>query len=245
MNLIFAPALIIGDKFGYNVVLRSPVRSCCPIRLIPEVERMPQTKDSKEVTVTGPKNFDAAIERLTPKDKANLQKHIDAMAAMPRAVTDTWKALFLTLAQHAPHACQAVGTEAVRFFVQDGTYKLQMFALEDKLTEPICVYLPNVLGESIKTKLLSPTPAPNTYTLGEGGEPVTIEELDANTTIDAPVHFKFMIGLNRKALRVTLPSRERTSYVKLVSAMCDIAIRANQAAEARNKEAMTKQSPKK
>lgn len=50
-----------------------------------------------------------------------------------------------------------------------------------------------------------------------------------------------MIGLNRRRLRVTFPSRDRTGLVKLISAMCDLAIRANEAAEARNKEALTKQ----
>ncbi|QOV87948.1 hypothetical protein [Humisphaera borealis] len=203
---------------------------------------MPPPKDAKEMRTTAPKNFNEAFEKVSPKDRANLQKHLDAVASMPHAFTDTWKGLLLTLSQHAPHACQTVGTEAVRFFVQDGTYKLQMFALEDKLAEPIRVYLPNVLEASIKAKLISRTAAPNAFTVaGESGEPILIDELDASTTIDAPVHFKFMIGLNRKALRVTFPSRDRTGLVKLISAMCDLAIRANEAAEARNKEALTKQ----
>ena len=207
---------------------------------------MPQPKETKETRVTAPRTFNEAFDKVSPKDRANLQKHLDAMGSMPHAFTDTWKGLVLTLAQHAPHACQTVGTEAVRFFVQDGTYKLQLFALEDKLTEPIRVYLPNVLEDALRTKLLARTPAPNGYAVaGDAGEPVLIDELDASTTIDAPVHFKFMIGLNRKALRVTLPGRDRPALVKLISAMCDLAIRANEAAEARNKEALTRQVPAK
>lgn len=206
---------------------------------------MPQTPDTKESRPAAPKTFDQALEKLPQKDRANIQKHLDQMAAMPKAATDTWKSLFLALTLRAGHACQAVGTDAVRFFIQDGTYKLQMFALEDKLTEPRQVYLPNVLSESIKAKLLTRGTPPGTYgVVGAADETVKIDELDANTQADAPVHYKFMVGLNRKAIRITLPSRERPALVKLIGAMCDLAIGANNAAEARNKEAMSKQAKK-
>ncbi len=207
---------------------------------------MAQIQDSKDSRQIVPKNFDQALEKLPQKDRANIQKHLDQMAALPKAATDTWKGLFLALMLRGGHACQAVGTDAVRFFVQDGTYKLQMFALEDKLTEPRQVYLPNVLSESIKAKLLTRGAPPGTYLVaGAADETVKIDELDANTQADAPVHYKFMVGLNRKAIRLTLPSRERPALVKLVGAMCDLAVGANDAAEARNKEAMSKQAPKK
>lgn len=202
---------------------------------------MAQPKETKETRASAPRTFDEAFERFPQKDRASLQKHLDAMASLPRAYTDTWKGLLLTCAQHAPQAFQAVGTEAVRFFVQDGSYKLQMFALEDKLAEPIRVYLPNILEDAIKTKLLAPTPLPGGYAVGgDAGEPVLIDELDSNNTIDAPVHFKFMIGLNRKAIRLTLPTRDRPALVKLVSQLCDLAVKGNEAAEARNRDALKK-----
>lgn len=207
---------------------------------------MSQIKDSKETVQSIPRNFDQALEKLPQKDRANMQKHLDAMASLPRAATENWKGLFLALMQRAGHSCQAVGTDAARFFVQDGTYKLQMFAMEDKLAESRQVYLPNVLAESIKAKLITRGSPAGTYTINAApDETLKIDELDASTQADAPLHYKFMVGLNRKALRLTLPSRERPATVRLVAAMADLAIGANDAAEARNKEALSKRAAKK
>ena len=56
---------------------------------------MAQIQDSKDSRQIVPKNFDQALEKLPQKDRANIQKHLDQMAALPKAATDTWKGLFL------------------------------------------------------------------------------------------------------------------------------------------------------
>jgi len=49
-----------------------------------------------------------------------------------------------------------------------------------------------------------------------------IDSLDRTTT-DPAVHFKDMIGWNRKALRITLPPAASAAQVKAVEKLCVIA----------------------
>jgi len=73
------------------------------------------------------------MEKAATKDRANLQRHLDALEALPnRDYGETWQELVSTLATFAPHALQTDGQDAVRFFVADGRYRLQLFAIEDK-----------------------------------------------------------------------------------------------------------------
>jgi len=202
---------------------------------------MPKTQTPKpEAQVPTTRSFTEVMESVSPKDRANLQKHLDALTPRP-AHADLWKAIVATLSSHAPHACQTVGMESIRFFVQDGTYKLQLFALEDKPDEPMRVYVPNVLEAALRTKLIKRTAGKTTFGLGSDADKhVEIEELDGSNTMDPPVHYKFMIGLNRKALRITLPPSERSmaAVVDFVRGMCALAVGANDAEAARNKAAM-------
>src|SRR3954470_7074527 len=98
----------------------------------------------------------AVLERAPAKDRANLQRHLDALAAEPSSGghAKTWETLLTLLAGLAPHALQTVGKEAVRFFVSDGRYKLQVYALEDKRDGLIRVYLPDVIDRAIRKKVM-------------------------------------------------------------------------------------------
>ena len=88
---------------------------------------MPASKavaDAPQPTPGG--SLSAVLERAPAKDRANLQRHLDALAAEPdgRGHSKTWQSLLTLLAGLAPHALQTVGKEAVRFFVSDGRYRL-------------------------------------------------------------------------------------------------------------------------
>ncbi len=185
---------------------------------------MPEQKKTKEPGSKTVRGFTEVFDAASPKDRANLQKHMDAITALSPAHAQTWRGLVTTLAELAPHALQTVGQEAIRFYVEDGRYRQQLFALEDKKDGTLRVYVPNVLEEAIKKKLLARTNVPDEYIIKvERAEPIKVEELDANHTMDAPAHFKFMIGLNRKALRLSLPASGRPAHIDLVGAVARLA----------------------
>ena len=73
---------------------------------------------------------------------------------------------------------------------------------------PITIYLPNILPEAIKAKLVAPLPkdpTPNTYAIGKGGARVVIEPLDRDSLNPQP-YYKDMTGWNRKAVGLILPA---------------------------------------
>jgi hypothetical protein len=170
------------------------------------------------------KGFAAVLEKATGKDRVNLQKQLDTAAAQPGTHADTWQQLVAMLAALAPHALQPVGKEAIRFFIADGRYKLQVYALEDKRDGRLAVYLPDVLDKAVKKKLIAPTRNPGEYAVPKSKTDVIyIDSLNGDNTADAPAHFKFMIGLGRKALRVTLASDGRPAQLAAVESLCQLA----------------------
>jgi hypothetical protein len=92
------------------------------------------------------------------------------------------------------------------FFVPDGKYRMQAFALEDQSDGRIAVYIPDILADAIKKKILKKAAEPSEYTVVASlRASLHIEALDAQNTPEPPTHVKNMLGWNRKSLRVTLP----------------------------------------
>src|SRR5439155_13918638 len=116
------------------------------------------------------------------------------------------------------------------FFIpdgKDGKYRMQVFALEDQRDGKILLYLPDVVADAIKGGVLGkPAPARRAevdasafFAVGPApaehlaypirahkGEFLEIEALDSTNTPDPPAPVTHMLGWNRKALRVTLPT---------------------------------------
>ena len=93
----------------------------------------------------------------TVRDRANMEKHLAVCDAEPNAAHGTiWRRLMAKLGALAPIAA-TVGLQVVRFFIADGKYRMQVFALEDNSDGFINVYLPNVLSKAVSKKLLVKT----------------------------------------------------------------------------------------
>src|SRR6185436_11808825 len=109
-----------------------------------------------------------------------------------------WRRLATRLGSLAPLPWRAEGMDTVLFYVPDGKYRMQVFALEDRRDGVIQLYLPNVLAEAVKKKLVSKNG--EQYTAGGAkGSPIEVHSMDATNTPDPPQHVKHMIGWNRKA----------------------------------------------
>jgi hypothetical protein len=118
-----------------------------------------------------------------------------------------------------------VGKQTIQFFVPDGRYRMQVFALEDLQDGNMTVYCPDVMEECVSAGLLvrhvtgdDDTPLYETT----GGEPLQIDALDKNT-INPAAHFKDLIGWNRRAVRVTLSPSATRGQVEAAELICALA----------------------
>ena len=118
-----------------------------------------------------------------------------------------------------------IGLQVVRFFVADGKYRMQVFALEDNADGLLGIYLPNVLASAVSAKLLvksggqySPASSPKDI--------LTVEQMDVNNPSNPPDFVKHMTGWNRKAVKLTVPANEPDSVqVNTIESLCELAAR--------------------
>lgn len=174
--------------------------------------------------------IDVRLEELLAKtgarDRVNIEKHL----AVCDGEADTahgklWRRLVVKLGELVPKAISTVGLQVVRFFIADGKYRMQVFALEDNRDGSLAVYLPNVLAKAVSAKLLvkngaqySPASSPKHV--------LAIEQMDVNNPSNPPDFVKHMTGWNRKAVKLTLQANEPDSLqVSMIESLCELAAR--------------------
>lgn len=185
-------------------------------------------------SLSRPLDFTEFLAKLAPKDRASAEKRIAALEAGPDPErAHLWRRLACALMTLAPHAAKLVGQQTVQFYVADGKYRMQVFALEDLQDGHVTVYCPDVLEPAQQAGLLRqsarlPGQAEDAdvrvYAVGAAKEPLRVELLDRNS-LNPGVHFKDMVGWNRKAMRVTLPAGASAAQAEVVELMCAIAAR--------------------
>ena len=70
------------------------------------------------------------------------------------------------------------------------------------------IYLPDVLSEAVKAKILARTPEGHTFAVDGSGTQLTIDSLGVAEASAAAPHYQHMLGWNRKALRLSLSTTE-------------------------------------
>jgi hypothetical protein len=171
-----------------------------------------------------PMDFETFLAKLAPKDRVNAQRRVEVLEAeADPSLVQLWKRLTCALMTLASHAAKLVGRQMIQFYVADGKYRMQVFALEDLQDGQFTLYCPNVLKEAIDAGLIR-GPAegqPNLYVLKSGGL-LSIETIDGQSPNSAP-HFKDMVGWNRKAIRIVLPPSASPAQVEATVLLCAIA----------------------
>src|SRR6476646_2618346 len=77
-------------------------------------------------------DFPTFLEKLARKDRLAAEKHIATCETeIKPSHANLWKRLVCSLATLAPHATKVNGGRSVQFYVPDGKYKMQVFALGD------------------------------------------------------------------------------------------------------------------
>jgi hypothetical protein len=172
-----------------------------------------------------PFDFDAFLAKLSPKDRLSAERRVQVLEAEPDpGRARLWRRLVCTLMTLAPHAAKFVGKQTVQFYVADGKYRKQVFAMEDLQDGHFTIYSPDVVEEVAKAGLLArPAGADaNWYVVQPSGEPLRIEPLDGRS-LNPGAHFKDMTGWNRKALRITLPPGASPAQAEAVELLCAVA----------------------
>ena len=176
----------------------------------------------------GSSDFDGFLAKLSARDRANMQKRIGAGegAAPEGAPSALWCRLACALSKLAPHAAKMLGRSAVQYYVADGKYRMQVFALEDLQDGIISVYCPDVLAEALREGVLARSRglASDSYGIVGSSYALTIKSLDRGAVDPAP-YFKDMIGWNRRALRVSLPESASPRQADAAEALCAVAAR--------------------
>jgi hypothetical protein len=172
--------------------------------------------------------FDQLLAKLGARDRLNVDRHV---AACDEEHTSDhrqlWQRVACSLHTLAPHALQTSGQQAMQFFIADGKYRMQVFALEDQRQGHVLVYAVDVLDMAIKAGILSAAKANGAISeypiRGSDGQLLTIESLDAVNTPNPSPWYKHMLGWNRKAIRISLPTNATEEQIKAAESLCVIA----------------------
>ena len=158
--------------------------------------------------------YQALLARAGAKDRASIERHVAACDAEEGGAAHgaLWRRIAARLGTLAPLPVTTLGQHAVLFFIPDGKYRMQVFALEDKRDGQLQVYVPDVLADAAKKKILGKSVEEGKYAIpGAGKQTLEVHAMDAANTPEPPQHVKNMLGWNRKALRISLPATEAKS----------------------------------
>ena len=176
-----------------------------------------------------PLTFDEFLAKLSPKDRVNAEKRVIALEGSP-GLGELWRRLAAALMTLAPHAAKLVGKQTVQYYVADGKYRMQVFALEDLQDGNLTVYCPDVLAQAVEGGLLVLSAAAAgglddaSGAYGIAGTPyaLRVDALDRDS-VNPAAHFKDMVGWNRRALRLTLPPTASAEQVAAAELLCAVA----------------------
>jgi hypothetical protein len=168
--------------------------------------------------------YEELLARCGVKDRANIEKHVATCEAEPNpGHAHLWRRIAGSLGALAPMPAQTLGQQVVLFFIPDGKYRMQVFALEDRNDGKIIVYLPNVLTQALREKIIAKSGSH--YTPADApSDPLSLIAMDAANTTNPPQHVKNMIGWNRKAVMITLDATDpNSSHAAATEALCALA----------------------
>ena len=91
-------------------------------------------------------DFETFLAALSARDRLNIERHIAVCEGEPTLDhAKLFKKLAAMLASLAPQAIRTTGQRAIQFFIADGKYRVQVFALEDLCDGKVTVYLTDAL----------------------------------------------------------------------------------------------------
>jgi hypothetical protein len=170
--------------------------------------------------------FEEFLAKLPAKDRANAERRIAVLAeSAGPGLAELWRRLAAALMTLAPHAAKLVGKQTVQYYIADGKYRMQVFALEDLQDGNLTVYCPDVLAAAVDAGLLVRPAAgqgEDVYGIVGSSDALRIDALDRDS-INPGAHFKDMVGWNRTATRITLPPTASAEQAGAAELLCALA----------------------
>jgi hypothetical protein len=179
--------------------------------------------------VVPPVSFEEFVAKLPAKERGAVLRHEAACEEVDRAHAELWRRIVRRLATLSPHAVRAIGQHTLQFFIADGKYRRQVFALDDHRDSKLVVYSPDVLDLAIQAGVLAPAPEqaePRAYAVPASKTTLYVEQLDSNNTPNPDASFKHMLGWNRRATRTTLLSSATPPQVEAAELIWTLAAKA-------------------
>lgn len=172
-----------------------------------------------------PAPWDDFLAKLAARDRQNVDRHLAAADAEPEADhAKLWRRIARSMFTLSPHAVTTIGQQALLFFIADGKYRMQVFAMEDPRDGRLLIYTADVIKEAIKQGILAAPPKNDAsagyVVVADKAQRLIIEPLDANNTPNPHPWYKNMLGWGRKALRVTLPVKATAEQIAAAEALC-------------------------
>jgi hypothetical protein len=185
--------------------------------------------DSFRRALAKPVELDVLLAKAGQKDRNNVEKFLATLDAESGTTHGAlWRRLTRALGTLAPLAITTVGQQAVQFFIADGKYRMQVFALEDQQDGQVIVYIPDVLGEATKLKIVVRDGGDNgpaeVYQIPSAkGQILHIEQMTGPNTPNPSPHYKNMLGWNRKALKIPVPVSATDEQVEAIETLAALA----------------------
>jgi hypothetical protein len=179
-----------------------------------------------EAAIRSPMKYDAFLEAFGDRDRQSFLRHCTLYETKHGAGTaDTWRRMACVLLKLAGHAPRVSAQQTIQFYIPDGRYRKQVFAIHALDDGSLAVYAPNILPEAVAAGILGKprqSEGETQYRVRESGETLTIDSLDGRTP-DPAVFYKDMTGWNRKAICITLPAKASAAQVKAAEILCALA----------------------
>ncbi|HEX8521255.1 MAG TPA: hypothetical protein VF669_03295 [Tepidisphaeraceae bacterium] len=164
------------------------------------------------------------LSRTAAKERAKIEKHLATVDAHDDGVHGKlWRRLALMLDALSGAGVESSSGQAWRFFIPDGKYRMQVFALEDRGDGMLRIVLPDVLEQAVARKIIGKTKVPGEYTVPSSREVLHIEAIDPSKTQDPPAHVKSMLGWGRRAIQITISTVGDNKPLEAAQKMCEMA----------------------
>jgi hypothetical protein len=171
-------------------------------------------------------DFETLVSKLAAKDRHCVDRQLAARENSPVfGLAERWRKIATTLLNLAPSMVKLSGLHTMQFYVADGKYRKQVFALHALPDSAIAVCIPDILDDAIKCGLLVAKPKgdeSNLYRIGKTESSLTID-IVSGTTLDPQIFYKDMTGWNRRALCITLAGDSSQAQIRAVDDLCKFA----------------------
>lgn len=171
-------------------------------------------------------DYEALISHLSVKGSAAINRRNEQREeGSSNDLIELWKRFAGGLSRLVGHAATMEGQNILKFYIRDGKYRQQVFALEDNREGAIHLYLPDVLAKAKERKILFAGEAVPMYRISANAEVQLRLEIITADTPDMNV-CKAMVSWGKKALVTTLSPLLNEKQLGAIEQLCELAAEA-------------------